>query len=146
MDVNQSIMQLGARLDAWWDRFCPLIDSDDRVAQAKALLSGFEIAKEFDRLKTDGLAAIQTLLDDCNAPSGDKGGKSLIGGFEFGARLANILHDEFLDTDAETKVMRLLDAIVIALNGMASVGPLSACCSIIPTPVCAFWPALTLSI
>jgi hypothetical protein len=63
MEIDDAIVQLGAKLDAWWeDDISPLLDSEDRVAQAKALLSGFELAKEFDRLKADGLAAITALL------------------------------------------------------------------------------------
>jgi hypothetical protein len=45
----------------------------------------------------------------------------LIRGFEFGARFADTLHDEFRDTaDGETKVVRLTDAIVKALDRTGS--------------------------
>jgi hypothetical protein len=37
-------------------------------------------------------------------------------GFELGAKLAHALHDELLDTNGETKVMRRLDAIFMALD------------------------------
>ena len=40
-----------------------LLDSEGSLAQGKALLRGFEIAKDFDRLKADGMAAITALLD-----------------------------------------------------------------------------------
>jgi len=117
MDVDESIVQLGQKLDAWWDGFSSMLDSEDRVAQGDALLRGIEIAKEFDRLKTDGLAAITALIDRHDLAPDSERAASLIRGFEFGARLADTLHDEFRDTaDGETKVMRLTDAIVKALD------------------------------
>jgi hypothetical protein len=122
MNVDQSIVQLGEKLDAWWDQFSGMLDSKDQVAQANALLQGFEIAKEFDRLKTDGLATITALIDrDSPVADDDVRAASLIRGFEFGARLADTLHDEFCDTaDGETKVVRLVDEIVKALDAIGS--------------------------
>jgi hypothetical protein len=49
MEIDELIVRLGQKLDAWWDGFSPMLTSEDRLAQGKALLSGFEIAKEFDR-------------------------------------------------------------------------------------------------
>ncbi len=63
MDVNESIARLGAELDEFWDALSPLLNSADHTAQAKVLLRGFAIAKEFDRIKTEGLDSIQALLD-----------------------------------------------------------------------------------
>jgi hypothetical protein len=121
MDIDESIVQLGQKLDAWWDAILPMLNSEDRVAQGKAMPSGFEIAKEFDRLKADGLAAIKALLDRHDPGSDGERVASLIRGFEFGARLADTLHDEFRDTaDGETKVVRLIDAIVKTLNMIGS--------------------------
>jgi hypothetical protein len=121
MEVDELIVQLGEKLDAWWARFSAMLDSDDRVAQSKALLHGFEIAKEFDRLKIEGMGAITALLNRSNWSSDDKRAASLIQGFEFGARLADTLHDEFSDTaDGETKVVRLTDAIVKNLDTIGS--------------------------
>ena len=101
MEIDASIIQLGEKLDAWWDDFCPILDSEDRAAQGNALLPDIAIAKEFDRLKADGLAAIQALLDERNALSDEERATSLIRGFAFGARLADTLHDKLLDTDGE---------------------------------------------
>lgn len=122
MEIDEAIVELGAKLDAWWeDDISPLLDSEDRGAQAKALLNGFEIAKEFDRLKTDGLATMTALLARQDGTTEEQRVASLIRGFEFGARLADILHDEFRDiADGETKVVRLLDEIVKALNTIGS--------------------------
>jgi hypothetical protein len=51
----------------------------------------------------------------------DERAASLIRGFEFGARLADTLHDEFRDTaDGETKIVQLIDEIVKALNVIGS--------------------------
>ncbi len=121
MDIDESIVQLGQKLDAWWDGFSPILDSEDRVAQGNALLRGFEIAKEFDRLKAEGLAAMTALLDPHDGVTDDERAAQFIRGFEFGARLADTLHDEFRDTaDGETKVVRLMDAIVKALDTVGS--------------------------
>lgn len=120
MGVDGAIVQLGAKLDAWWDEFSAMLDSEDRAAQAEALVGGLEMAKELDRLKANGLAAIQELLDDRSAPSEKERAKSLIRGFELGAKLADTLHDEFGDMETEIKVMRLLDDIVLALDGVGS--------------------------
>ena len=120
MDIDEAIVQLGAKLDAWWDTFSPALDSDDRIAQGRALLRGLEIAKEFDRLKADGLAAIAALLEQHDPVAGDKRAASLIRGFEFGTRLADTLHDEFSDPDGVNEAVRLVDAIVKALHTIGS--------------------------
>ncbi len=63
MEIDDAIVQLGAKLDAWLDGNLATISSIDRVAQFKALLAGIEITKELDLLKAKGLAAITALLD-----------------------------------------------------------------------------------
>jgi len=120
MDIDQAIARLGERLDAWWDGFSPLLDSEDRVAQGNALLRGFEIAEEFDRLKVDGLAALAALLNsqDTGAVPQAERAASLLQGFVFGAKLASTLHDEFRDTKAETEVVQLMAKIVNALDAV----------------------------
>jgi len=120
MEIDEAIVQLGEKLDAWWDDFSPTLDSDDRVAQGRALLRGFELAKEFDRLKADGLAAIAALLEQHDPVAGDNRAASLIRGFEFGTRLADTLHDEFSDPHGVTKIVRLVDATVKALHTIGS--------------------------
>jgi|GEM_PF-2140025 len=116
MNIDEAIVQLGEKLDAWWHSFSPTLDSADRIAQGRALLRGFELAKEFDRLKADGLAAIAALLEQHDPVAGDERAASLIRGFEFGTRLADTLHDEFSDPDGVNKAVRLVDAIVKALH------------------------------
>ena len=95
--------------------------SEDPGAQGKTLLRGFEIAKRFDRLKTQGLAAVKALLDQ-QGTSGNAALTSLIQAFAFAAKLANTLHDEFRDIDGETQVARLTEAIVKTLEKHSNAG------------------------
>jgi len=120
VEIDESIVQLGTKLDEWFDANRAAFASQDRVVQSKALLSGTELVKELDRLKASGLTAIKALLNERNALSDDARAASLIKGFEFGARLADTLHDELLDTDGETTVVRLTDAIVKDLDVIGS--------------------------
>lgn len=118
VEIDASIAELGSRLDAWFQDNRTTFASQDRMAQGHALVSGFDLVKDLDRLKLDGMTALTGLLssdvsiasNDCAAP--------LIRGFEFGAKLAHALHDELLDTDGENKVLRLMDSIVLALNAI----------------------------
>jgi hypothetical protein len=111
VEIDDSIVLLGAELDAWWDEFSQTLNSRDRGQQAKTLLRGFEITKRFDRVKTQGLAAVKAVLDRHGAaPNAEF--MSLVQAFAFAARLANTLHDEFCDVDGETQVARLTEAIV----------------------------------
>ncbi len=115
MEIDDSIVLLGAELDAWWDEFSQTLNSRDRGQQAKTLLRGFEITKRFDRVKTQGLAAVKAVLDRHGAaPNAEF--MSLVQAFAFAARLANTLHDEFCDVDGETQVARLTEAIVKTLE------------------------------
>jgi hypothetical protein len=120
MKIDDSIVQLGEKLDAWWSGFSTMLDSDDRVARGNALLRGFQITTEFDRLKAEGLAAIAALLNrqDTDAVTQKERVASLVQGFAFAAKLASTLHDEFRDTDGETEVVRLMLEIVNALDAI----------------------------
>jgi hypothetical protein len=120
MGVDESIVHLGEKLDAWWDGFSTMLYSEDRVAQGKALLHGFEIAKEFDRIKADGLAAIAALMTPPDSMTSDERVASLIRGFAFAAKLSATLHDEFSDVACETKIAHLMQAIVNALDAIGS--------------------------
>src|ERR1700730_12145171 len=120
MEIDESIAQVGQKLDAWWDELSAMLYSEDRVAQGKALLHGFEIVKEFDRIKADGLAAITALMTHHDLMTSDERAASLIRGFAFAAKLADTLHDEFSDVDGETKVAHLMFAIANALDAIGS--------------------------
>ena len=118
MEIDAAIIGLGEKLDAWWAGFCPMLNSGDHAAQIHALLRGFELAKELDRLKAQGLSALAALLNRQDAITQEERTTSLIRGFEFGARLADTLHDEFRDTDGETEVLCLMDAMVKDLDAI----------------------------
>ena len=120
MDINESIIELGSKLDAWLDGNLDTISSMDRVAQFKALLAGVEITKELDQLKAKGLAAITELVNQQHALPEAQRVMSLLRGFEFGAKLSATLHDELMDTDGGNKVWRLTRAIADALD---AIGP-----------------------
>ena len=116
METEQLIVQVAKRLDAWWDRFSTILDSDDRIAQAKALLQGFAIAKEFDRIKADGLVAVTSLTASQNSITVAERTALLIRGFVFGAKLKATLHDEMMDMDGETEIVRLMAAMADELR------------------------------
>jgi hypothetical protein len=119
METDQSIVQLGEKLDAWWGEFSALLDAEDHVAQGKMLLRGFEIAKEFDRLKAEGMSALNACLDRAGSGSDEQSVVLLVHAFELSARLADTLHNEFSDTaDGETKLIHFADTLVKALNAI----------------------------
>ncbi len=120
MELDDSIIQLGAKLDEWCEGSLATIASMDRVAQGRALFAGIEILKELDRLKEMGLVAITALLNRRDAVTEDERAASLIQGFKFAAKLRATLHDELLDTDSENKVVDLMIAIATALD---AIGP-----------------------
>lgn len=119
MEIDGSIAQLASKLDAWLDRSVPVLSSQDSAAHGKAIRRGIAIVQEFDRLKAEGITAITGLLNRDAAVADSNRKAALIRAFEFGTRLADALHDEFLDTDGENMVWRLLDKIVLNLDKIA---------------------------
>jgi hypothetical protein len=120
VEIDDAIVQLGAKLDAWLDNNLATISSKDRLAQFKALLAGIEITKELDLLKAKGLAAITALLKRQDTAAESERAESLIRGFVFAAKLADVLHDELLDTDGSNKIVGLMNEIANALD---AIGP-----------------------
>jgi hypothetical protein len=120
MEIDDAIVKLGAKLDAWLDDNLATISSMDRVAQFKALLAGIEITKELDVLKAKGLAAITTLLSRQDAVTEDARAGSLIRGFEFAAKLEATLRDELQDIDGANRIVGLMNEIANALD---AIGP-----------------------
>jgi hypothetical protein len=118
MEPDQAIVELAGKLDAWFDSSHQAFFAQEPAAQCMALSRGVEIIRQFDRLKADGMAAIRAVLDRHGGDSDQK--TSLISAFEFGVRLGDALHDEFLDTDGNAEVRHLLDAIVLALEKAGS--------------------------
>jgi hypothetical protein len=120
VEIDDAIVQLGAKLDAWLDNNLATIPSMDRVAQFKALLAGIEVTKELDLLKAKGLAAIAALLKRQNTVTKDEYAASLIRGFEFSAKLRATLKDELGDIDGANKIVGLMNEIANALD---AIGP-----------------------
>src|SRR5271163_4338426 len=118
MEFDESIAKLGAKLDGWVDGNLATFASHDRVAQGKALFAGIAIAKELDRLKVDGSAAIAALLKRQDPVTDDEHVASLVRGFEFAAKLKASLHDELLDTDGSNKIVLLMNEIANALDAL----------------------------
>lgn len=116
MDLDASIEELGNKLDEWCSSGLTAFISGDRVARSQALFSGIEVLQELDRLKSKGLATMAALINKQYATTTDVRVASLVRGFEFGAKLAATLHDEMLDTDGETKVVRLMNRIADTLD------------------------------
>ena len=120
MEIDESIALLGAKLDKWFDESRATFASEDRKEQHHALLGGFALVGELDRLKADGLAAIRMLLNRSHMSTPTEYAESLVRSFGFAAKLADTLHDELLDTDGETKVVNLMNEIVKTLDGIGS--------------------------
>ena len=118
MEPDKSIVQLAAKLDDWFDDSAAVFASEDRAAQRNVLLRGFEIAKGLEQLKKEGVATISALLSHAPSKPENERAASLMRAFEFAARLADTLHDELLDTDAENKIWALMDRIVQALDAI----------------------------
>jgi hypothetical protein len=116
MDIDDAIAGLSSELDALLDANLATFASKDRAEQGKILLRGIEIVTGLERLKAKGLATLKALLNRQDTTADDERARSLVRGFELGAKLAHALHDELLDTNGETKVMRRLDAIFMALD------------------------------
>jgi hypothetical protein len=118
MEIDDAIVQLGAKLDAWLDNNLATISSMDRLAQFKALLAGIKITKELDLLKAQGMAAITALLERQGAD--EERAASLIKAFEFAAKLEGTLKDELQDIDGANKLVVLMNQIADALDAAGS--------------------------
>jgi hypothetical protein len=90
------------------------------MGQVKAVLAGIDISRELGELKAKGLAAIRALISRPDATTDDDRTASLIRAFAFAAKLTATLHDELLDTDGQTKIVRLMNEIARSLD---SIGP-----------------------
>lgn len=116
MSTENKIAELGSRLDDWFNSNAPTFASQDRSAQGRAIVRGVKLVKELDRLKREGMSAIRARLNHANSESEKARVASLIDTFEFSSRLADTLHDELLDTDAQNEIWRMMDSMVLALD------------------------------
>jgi len=120
MQIDKALADLAEKLDAWFDGSNDSFASEDRSAQAKAIIRGVAIVDELDRIRSEGLATLSRLINCRDAAADEELTATLVRGFEFGAKLRHALHDELLDTDGETKVAHSMHAIVKALDEMTS--------------------------
>lgn len=116
MELDGSIVRLGAKLDEWLDSNLSTVTSQSPMSRGKALSAGIEITKELDVLKTRALKAISMLLNRQDWVSDKEHVASLIRGFEFAAKLKAALHDELLDVDSANKFVPLMNELVNALD------------------------------
>jgi hypothetical protein len=127
MEFNETIARLEAKFDAWLDSDLAAFKSPDRTAQAEALLRGFEIVKELDKLKADGLAAVALLLDSQNSTPVQDRVASLVRAFALAAQLKDALQ-ELGDPDGPKELVLKMNAIASMLDegpsGRAALAPL----------------------
>lgn len=116
MNFDEFIAALGEKLDTWLESHLAVFASQDRAAWAKALLGGFAITNELDKIKAEGLAAIALLLDAQHGIPAEKRTASLVRAFSFAAQLKAALHDELGDTDAYNELVLKMNTIANALD------------------------------
>jgi hypothetical protein len=116
MEISDAIAELAKDLDEWFEDGRATFAVPDRFAQARAIDRGIRIVRKLDRLKKEGTDAVKAILARTDAEPQETHAASLIKAFKFTSRLAGILHDELLDTNGETEVVRLTSAIVKALD------------------------------
>jgi hypothetical protein len=119
MQIDESIGRVAAKLDEWFAESRVSFVSEDGRKQTSALLGGFALVRELDRLKGEGLKAIRGLLNRAHVSMPADYAKSLVRGFEFAAKLADALHDQLLDTDGQTKVL-LMNEIADTLDSTSA--------------------------
>jgi hypothetical protein len=118
MQLDESISELAKKLDDWLDGVLPLLESNDSAAQSKALLDGVKILNQFDRLKEEGIAALNGLLNRQEVISQEERLASLVQGFAFAAKLWGTLGDQLPDIDAINDVARHMRDIVSLLDAI----------------------------
>lgn len=126
--MEKSITELAAKLDQWFDGSMAIFASDDRASQRKAIARGYTIVKELDKLKSDGVATITSLLARQNTIPLEERSALLTRTFEFAVRLKATLKDELLDVDGANEIIALMNEIANALDatsdGRTALAPL----------------------
>jgi hypothetical protein len=87
MQIDEAVGRVAAKLDEWLAESRVTFVSEDGRKQTGALLGGFALVRELDRLKGDGLKAIRGLLNPAHMSMPAEYVKSLVRGFEFAAKL-----------------------------------------------------------
>lgn len=120
MDIDDAIVQLAAKLDAWGEANLDTLSSMDQADKIKAFLAAAEIVSGLERLKAEGVAAITAVLNEQREIPGEERTSSLVRSFEFAANLEHTLSDELLDTDGQNQVVDLMNAIAAKLDALQS--------------------------
>jgi hypothetical protein len=127
MEFDETIARLEAKLDGWLDSDLAVFAAQDRTAHAEALLRGFEIVNELDKLRADGLQAISLLLDSQNSTPVEDRVASLVSAFALAVQLKDALH-ELGDPDGCNELVSRMNAISSMLDegpsGRAALAPL----------------------
>ena len=120
MSIDDQISAFAAQLDSWFVDFAAkLLQSGDEIAETKTRVAGLKLLKQFDDLKSQGLASLATLLNFADVASESDRTKALLHGFERAARLEGISND-LQDWDGVKQIDHIMDDIVVAL---AAIGP-----------------------
>ena len=119
MDIDETITQLAAKMDAWADTNLDAYSSMGQSERVKAHRTVLEIIIDLERIKVEGVTAIKTVLDNAAAAPNEQT-TSLVRCFEFAAKIRNTLSDEWLDTDGVNQLVDLMDAIVSQLDSASS--------------------------
>jgi hypothetical protein len=120
MNIEDSIIKLGKRLDDWCEQSLVAVASRHSPGRTEALRDGLDIVTTLNLLKTQGLATVSKLLNHLNGAAEGERASSLIRAFEFAAKLAATLNDELLDTDGYNKVVLCTDEVAEALDAIGS--------------------------
>ena len=120
MGIDDAIVQLAEKLDAWIDTNLDALSSMNQAERVKAVRTALEITMDLERIKAEGVAAIKAVLDNRGAAAQNERVASLVRSFEFAAKLSNTLSDEWLDTDGANQVVDLENDIALQLDATGS--------------------------
>ena len=120
MSIDEQISAFAAQLDRWFADFAAkLLQPGDETAEVKTRVAGLKLLKQFDELKSQGLASLATLSNFAAVASESERIETLLRGFERAARLGGISND-LQDWDGVKQTDHIMDDIVVAL---VAIGP-----------------------
>jgi hypothetical protein len=120
MSIDEQISAFAAQLGRWFADFAAkLLQPGDETAEVKTRVAGLKLLKQFDELKSQGLASLATLSNFADVASESERIETLLRGFERAARLGGISND-LQDWDGVKQTDHIMDDIVVAL---VAIGP-----------------------
>ena len=120
MSIDEQISAFAAQLDRRFADFAAkLLQPGDETAEVKTRVAGLKLLKQFDELKSQGLASLATLSNFADVASESERIETLLRGFERAARLGGISND-LQDWDGVKQTDHIMDDIVVAL---VAIGP-----------------------